>query len=563
MRENKCLLAMAAVVFVSGLSATSAPAQVRTVWLNEFNGPMDVEDVGTAVSLDSQANVIVVGWSKDTSTGLDSLVVKYDRTGKLLWSRTYDGPAHGDESTWSVLIDANDNIYVTGTVSGGANGVDYLILKYDSAGTLLWDQIYDGPGHGDDYTSGFGAATVDDLENVYITGSSPAGDGHNEFATIKYKADGTVDWVRRYTGPNPNSPDSYGWVLNLAPSGSLYVAGAAKNNGGGSTDYTLLKYDTSGNLIWERQFDGTYGLADLIYAMALDPTENIYMTGISQTAGGYEYCLAKFAPDGTFQWEARYGGTVGYHYGWIIDVDDSGNSYVSGASMTGGGEYDIVTVKFDTNGVLQWSRRYRDNRLFGEDWAYYIKVGPDGNIYVTGYIWKWFVNGFDAVTLKYDPAGTLIWDEVYNGSAGGDDAGFGLTIDDDLNVYVTGITLGVGTGADALTIKYSQSPAPDLAVSPDPLIAGQTGTFTVTNFEPLTTTHLAYSLVGTGETFVPMLNVALNLKNPQQAGASLETDASGSVEWNLPIPPDAAGLDVWFQAAQYNQVTNVVATNVQ
>jgi len=102
-----------------------------------------------------------------------------------------------------------------------------------------------------------------------------------------------------------------------------------------------------------------------------------------------------------------------------------------------------------------------------------------------------------------------------------------------------------------------------LVISPEPLIAGQDGTFTVTEANPSEITYLAYSLKGLGSTFVPTLNITLDLKQPQQAGNTQLTDATGFVEWVLPIPGAASGRNLWFQAAQFELKSNVVATSAQ
>jgi len=102
-----------------------------------------------------------------------------------------------------------------------------------------------------------------------------------------------------------------------------------------------------------------------------------------------------------------------------------------------------------------------------------------------------------------------------------------------------------------------------LSISPEPLIAGQDGTFTVTDANPSESTYLAYSLKGLGSTFIPILNITLDLKQPQQAGNTQSTDATGFVEWVLPIPGAASGRNLWFQAAQFELKSNVVATSVQ
>ncbi len=541
------------------LLASTGIAQIRTVWSETVDGGVD--DAGYHVGYDSLGNVITTGWVFDALTDYDVFVAKHDPSGQLLWSLSYDSPDHLEEHATDLVVDASDDIYVSGVSEGAGTGMDFLMLKFSSAGGLLWAQRHDGPVSGDDWVQLFGPLAVDGSGSAYLTGYTTTGPGQRQITTVKFLADGTKEWVRDTPGPNPASTASAGESLQLAPSGALYVAASSRNVAGNS-DYTLLKYDGGGTLQWERQFDGVYGLDETLYGLAIDASENIYLTGLSDTTGGFEYCVAKFDSSGNFLWEGRYGGVSGYHYGWVIDVDDLGNAYVTGASMSTGGEYNIVTVKFDTNGVLQWARRY-STPFFGEDWGRDIEVGPDGNIYVTGYVWQWFSAGHDMVTFKYDPSGNLLWEMRHAGSAAGNDAGFGLRVDDELNVLVAGISVENGSGADVLTVKYSQSPPPSLAVSPDPLLAGQIGTFSAIDFEPGVLTYLAYGLNGLGSTSVPFLKVTLGIAQPTQAGAALPSDGNGAVDWNLMIPGNAGGTAVWFQAAQYNQATNVVATTVQ
>lgn len=547
---------------LTAATTTTSFAQPRMQWINEING--DGNDIGAAMAVDSHQNVVSLSWSETVGGDTDVVVEKYDRTGKFLWSATWGGQDQLDDTGVNLVIDSNDDIYVSGTSESATSGSDFMLLKFDANGDFVWEDLFDGSGNGTDYSSAFGTLAIDAEDNIYLAGFSWSADGLYEFMTIRYDGDGNQVWKQAYRGPNASIPNSYGWALEVSDAGDVYVAGDAANLNG-DFDYTLVKYDSEGNFVWDAQFDGVYGLGDSLYDLAVDANGNAYLTGISDTSGGFEYCVAKFDDGGNFLWEGRYGGTQGYHYGWVIDVDDLGNAYVSGASMTGGGEYDMKTVKFDAaTGAVAWANTYRDNFFFGEDWAYGIKVGPDGNIYVGGYISQWFYGGFDMAVVKYDPSGALVWDEIYEGlGIGGNETAYNVFIDDDLNVYVPGVSTRIDTGSDAVFIKYSQSPAPSLTISPDPLIAGQTGTFECLDFEPFTDTYLAYSTVGEGEVFVPFLNIGLGLAQPQQAAFTLTTDAGGDVTWNLPIPPDVVGLQVWFQAAQYNQVTNIVTTVIQ
>jgi len=102
-----------------------------------------------------------------------------------------------------------------------------------------------------------------------------------------------------------------------------------------------------------------------------------------------------------------------------------------------------------------------------------------------------------------------------------------------------------------------------LVINPDPLVAGQYATFTVSHGVPYEATYLAYSIVGPGSTYVAPLDVVLDLTKPKQAGGIEISDSLGTAVWNLLIPPSAGGKAVWFQACQYGECTDVVSMTIQ
>jgi len=102
-----------------------------------------------------------------------------------------------------------------------------------------------------------------------------------------------------------------------------------------------------------------------------------------------------------------------------------------------------------------------------------------------------------------------------------------------------------------------------LTLSPDPLVAGQSATFTLMYGSPNEAAYLVYSTVGPGSVWIPQLNVTIDLANPKKAFGPTPTNSSGSVSWTVTVPSGAAGVDAWLQGVQYGLATNVVATTVQ
>jgi len=178
--------------------------------------------------------------------------------------------------------------------------------------------------------------------------------------------------------------------------------------------------------IWSKRYNGPGVSDDEIDDMAVDRSENLYITGHTNRERPYpDYYLIKYSADGTQQWSLRPG-----HDPISISVDTAGNILVFSDSVQ----------KYDTNGSLIWSVNPH-LYYFGD-----LAVDNSGNVYLTG-------SGFnmDILTQKFDPAGYMLWSRSYPG--GEYDRGIKLTFDNEKNVYV----LATYGSSATVTIKYDST----------------------------------------------------------------------------------------------------------
>ncbi|MCH7760972.1 SBBP repeat-containing protein, partial [candidate division TA06 bacterium] len=308
----------------------------------------------------------------------------------------------------------------------------------------LWVRRYDGPGNGSDDTY---AIAVDDSGNVYVTGSSVRSGTSWDYATIKYNSIGDTVWVRRYNhGFGNNTP----YDLALDDSGNVYVTGWSHGSGTG-IDYTTIKYNSSGDTVWVRRYNGTGNGGDVAYDLDVDESGNVYVTGYSLTSTGSDYVTIKYNSIGDTLWVRGYNGSANYvDAARAIVVDNSGNVFVTGIS-----EEDFATIKYNSNGDTVWVRKYNgpDNSY---DNARDITLDEFGNIYVSGRSAS-TGNSWDYATVKYSSTGNLEWEIRYAGPGNREDEVSDLEVDNFGNVYVTGYSVGSGTFNDFTTIKYSQT----------------------------------------------------------------------------------------------------------
>ncbi|MFA5033598.1 MAG: SBBP repeat-containing protein [bacterium] len=271
-------------------------------------------------------------------------------------------------------------------------------------------------------------------------------------------------WVARYDGSAHQGDGAF--AIAVDDSGNVYVAGAS-----GDTfaypDYLTIKYNSAGDTVWVRKYDGPDNDGDNAYAIAVDKNGNVYVTGRSVGIGTYyDYATIKYNSAGDVVWVRRYdwGGGTGDKddEASAIAVDDSGNVYVTGRANG------YVTIKYNSFGDSVWVSHYTGTGTGDTPFAHAITVDNNGNVYVTG------ESGYtDYATIKYNSFGDTVWVRTYSGTGKGyknlkeyghtktkgltwGGGGTGIAVDINGNVYVTGcITTGVYPYTDYATIKYN------------------------------------------------------------------------------------------------------------
>jgi hypothetical protein len=239
----------------------------------------------------------------------------------------------------AVAVDTSNNVIVTGSsqASPGSSVCDYATIKYSSAGVPLWTNRYGGLSHGDDEAR---ALAMDGSNNVIVTGYSTDSGGHQDYATIKYSSAGVPLWTNLY---NSGFPDA------MAVDGSNNVIVTGYSWGGGSdVDYATIKYSSAGVPLWTNRYNGPGNGGDAVYAMAVDGNGNVIVTGCSIGSGTTnDYATIKYSSAGVPLWTNRYDGPGnGNDYAFAIAVDRSGSVIVTGYSTGRGGDYDFVTIEY-------------------------------------------------------------------------------------------------------------------------------------------------------------------------------------------------------------------------
>jgi hypothetical protein len=354
---------------------------VDTAWVRTFDGEGWYDFVKTIV-VDGSGNVYVAGITADSTFTFDYATVKYYPNGDTAWVRIYNGSGDGWDIVSGTAVDNWSNVYVTGSSWDSTTRDDFTTIKYHPNGDSGWVRKYDGPAGLGDYAH---AITVDDSGCVYATGCSfdtaTYSGSNSNYVTIKYHPGGDTAWVRKYDGPG--SSKDIARAIAVDGLGNVYVTGASKSREA-FEDYATIKYYANGDTAWVRRYDGPAYLRDEAFSVDVDGSGNVGVTGWSWNGTDYDYATIKYYPDGDTAWVRRYDGP-----GHLLDsavavvMDGWGNVYVTGSSWISQTDCDYLTIKYSPNGDMSWLRRY-DGPASGRDHAADLALDNIGNIYVTG-----------------------------------------------------------------------------------------------------------------------------------------------------------------------------------
>ena len=278
------------------------------------------------------------GYFYNSRSGFDIVLIKYkysSNSGEKLWQRTYNF-ANGDDKSYGITLDASGNVYVCGHITDANNEQDFVVIKYDSSGTI--DMVFNSEYPGDD------AATEILCDNNFIY-------------TMGYKVDltgfnATTDMmmINMDIDLNANTPV----VLSIPDKSEVPL----------------------GFIIAEQ--------APLSFPPALSKVASIGYQENFQNNNDRNYIVVYFEGN-TLDWDAYFGDSTKEDVGTGITTDLNGNIVVTGYTQILDDDYNFASLKFNkANGVPIWSNpvTYDDNN--GEDKANSIDM-KNGIYTVTGF----------------------------------------------------------------------------------------------------------------------------------------------------------------------------------
>ncbi len=355
---------------------------------------------------------------------------------------------------YDLLVDPEANVITIGTFSDkvdfdpGPNDFTMVakgsravfISKLDSSGNFIWAKQLATR----DYL-GIGHMALDDAGNIYLTGGfndkldvDPGPDklifvpdGALNNYIIKLNPAGELLWARQFgsSSGDPYSSATSGGIT-VTDNQNIYITGSFIGTidfDPGSETYNLTvpmansfteavfvqKLDASGNFVWAKSLGGTSPQRTLVHTLATDEASNVYI-------GGGFYGTQDFDP---------------------------GPDTCSFSSIN---EQDVFITKLDSLGNFVWAKQFASRHLSViEDLA----IGRHQTVYSIGWFGgiidfdpgpdTFMVSGMintEVFISKLDSSGNMLWTKALVGT--NSNRGFGLSLDEQENVYTTGTFRG-------------------------------------------------------------------------------------------------------------------------
>ena len=363
---------------------------------------------------------------------LDNLSLNAAPLYHLEWSRI-------DSSlgvSWDLAMSSSEDIYM---VCDGPSSGKSTVIKYDKNGNFQWESSIDGE---------FRSIALDVFNYVYIAGRTSAWD----MILAKFSSSGVFQWSKTYSVRNYD----IAYAVTVDSSNNVYIGGVSYVSGSWvNKDALLVKYSSSGTRLWERFLD--LRDEDYIAGLTTDSSNNVYLTGHHRLYSTTDdIFIAKYSSSGTFQWSKNWG-SIYDEEAYDIALDSANNIYVTGMAYDSITHEDLLLIKFNSAGNLQWSRKWVG---YGMDRGYSIDLSSDGDIFIGGATYEQSAGLFDILLSVYNSAGTMKWWGRWGGS--NHDTGRGIAVNPSKQVYIGG-----DRDDDLCLLKFE--PAPSITInSPSP-----------------------------------------------------------------------------------------------
>ena len=337
-----------------------------------------------------------------------------------------------DENVFRGVVALADGGYVVAGVTNhtGAGANDIWIFQLNSTGGLEWQKTYGGARNEEPRSI---QQTSDG--GFIVTGPTNSfGSGANDVWVLKLESDGDIEWEKTYGGAKADVSHA----IEQTDDGGYIVAGHTKSFGSGGQDYFVFKLDSTGAIEWEKAYGGSGN--DVIRFVNQTSDGGYIAAGFTHSFGSRgDIMVIKLDSEGNMEWDRRFGGNKFEEPSTVLEVADGFIILEQTASFSG--STDGWIFKVDSTGEIDWQKRVGGG---GFDELSSAQATPDGGFIVAGETRSFGISAEDFWVIKFDSDANIEWEKRYGGSK--IEEAESIAIAADGGYIVAGITKTFGSG---------------------------------------------------------------------------------------------------------------------
>lgn len=331
------------------LTSTGTPR-----WTKKWGGGTN-EDV-TDVAIDSSDNIYVTGYqSYSVIGGDDNFVTKMDTSGNQVWTRRCSDGTYGNDEGEGIGVDSSGNVYAASWYTNVRR--EFHIHKRNSSGTLQWQRYWgDGASFSTDCYGSHTTAGGD----TYAVGYTNSASGFGA-AIVKFNSSGTYQWGKVIDDTGVAANDSF-YSVTTDSSGNVYACGYTSSQGAGGNDALVVSWTSAGTLRWQKILGDSS--SNFWRDIAVDSNDNIAVVGKDDTLDAV--MLAKYDSAGNLLFQRTWDTPSGDNIGTGIAFDSNDDIWINvNTNASGAGNYDMGVFYIPGDGS-----RTSEVVLDGATWTY-------------------------------------------------------------------------------------------------------------------------------------------------------------------------------------------------
>lgn len=364
--------------------------------------------LGYGMVLQADGNILLAG-SCGSASKSNFCLVRYNVNGSVDTDFAATGKiitAVGTLNDYAVAvaIQTDGNIVTVGYCQNSSNNFDFCVTRHTRSGSLDSSfgnagRVVTTVGNGDDYAT---KVFLQPDGKIVVLGYCMSGSGYWNFCLVRYSANGSLDSTFGSGGKVTTalgSGHAVGTAAVLQSDGKILIAGSCANAFGGR-GFCLARYGTNGSL--DIGFngngkvlpDGTAAESSVVFDIALQLTGKSVVVGHCTTGGRTQFCAARYNPSGSLDISFGSSGRLATSVGTAYDIGQGVAVQVDGKILLAGycgndANEDFCLVRFDLNGAIDTNFGIGGKVIApvgsGDDSATSIALQSDGKIVLGGY----------------------------------------------------------------------------------------------------------------------------------------------------------------------------------